>query len=72
LVHDLHDLTDDGERFDAVVCGHSHQPRIDRRGGVLYVNPGSAGPRRFRLPVAVARLTMGPETIEAETVELQV
>ena len=71
LLHDLKQLSDEPRAgIDVVVSGHSHQPRIDRRGGVLYVNPGSAGPRRFRLPVAVARLEMSPTRLEAVIVEL--
>jgi predicted phosphodiesterase len=42
----------------AIVFGHSHKPLIERRGGVLFVNPGSAGPRRFKLPVTVATLAL--------------
>ena len=61
-LHDLHDLDLDpataGVRV--VVSGHSHQPCIEQRGGVLYVNPGAAGPRRFRLPVTLCRLEVGP------------
>jgi predicted phosphodiesterase len=45
-------------RFDAVIFGHSHQPAIERRLGVLYLNPGSAGPRRFNRPRSLARLTI--------------
>ena len=52
-----------------VVSGHSHRPTVERVGGVLFVNPGSAGPRRFSLPVTVARLYMGCEP-EAEIVDL--
>lgn len=61
LVHAIADLSIDpvAEGIDVVVSGHSHVPSVDRRDGVLYVNPGSAGPRRFRLPVCVARLTLG-------------
>jgi len=58
--------------FDAVIAGHSHQPRIERRDGVLYLNPGSAGPRRFRLPVALAWLDLDPEGLAAEIVRLDV
>lgn len=74
LLHDLQQLTIDPRAagFDAVVSGHSHQPRIERRDGVLYVNPGSAGPRRFRLPVAVARLEVSPTRLDAEIVQLEV
>ena len=63
VLHDLNvlDLDPAAAGYRVVVAGHSHQPRIDERGGVLYVNPGSAGPRRFRLPVAVALLELdGP------------
>jgi putative phosphoesterase len=58
VLHDVHDLDlDPGVAgFAAVIAGHSHRPEIEDRGGVLFVNPGSAGPRRFKLPVAVARL----------------
>ncbi|MDP3584155.1 MAG: metallophosphoesterase family protein [Thiobacillus sp.] len=53
-----------------VVSGHSHQPRVETRAGVLFVNPGSAGPRRFRLPVSVARLWVDDTHAEAELVTL--
>jgi predicted phosphodiesterase len=53
-----------------VISGHSHRPRVEERRGVLYVNPGSAGPRRFTLPIAVARLRIDGEAIAAEIVEL--
>ena len=57
-LHDLATLTSlrTGHGIRVVVCGHSHRPRIEERDGVLYVNPGSAGPRRFRLPVSVAEM----------------
>jgi putative phosphoesterase len=57
--------------FHAVVCGHSHRPSVESEGGVLYLNPGSAGPRRFRLPIALARLSIDGPRLEAEIVELQ-
>ncbi|KAB2321150.1 metallophosphoesterase family protein [Betaproteobacteria bacterium SCN1] len=53
-----------------VVSGHSHKPCMETRRGVLYVNPGSAGPRRFRLPVTVARLTVACGRVDAELVTL--
>jgi putative phosphoesterase len=53
-----------------VVSGHTHEPAVRTRNGVLYVNPGSAGPRRFRLPVTVALLTVGPGEPRAEIVSL--
>ena len=58
--------------ISAVVYGHSHKPSIDYRGGVLYLNPGSAGPRRFRLPVTVARMSVVDGQVTAEIVELDV
>jgi putative phosphoesterase len=56
VLHDVHDLdlAAVGTEIGAVVSGHSHQPSIRHDGGVLYLNPGSAGPRRFRLPVSLA------------------
>jgi putative phosphoesterase len=56
LVHSVHDLDlkPESAGIDVVVSGHSHQPGIEMRGGVMYLNPGSAGPRRFKLPVSLA------------------
>ncbi|TFZ04351.1 metallophosphoesterase family protein [Ramlibacter rhizophilus] len=58
VVHDLAALAIDPQRegVRVVVSGHSHKPRIEERGGVLFVNPGSAGPRRFSLPVALGEV----------------
>ena len=74
VLHDLKELDLDPRAagFAAVIAGHSHQPRIDRRDGVLYLNPGSAGPRRFRLPIAVAWLAVEPAGVDAEIVLLDV
>jgi putative phosphoesterase len=58
--------------FHAVIAGHSHRPLVVERHGVLFVNPGSAGPRRFKLPVAVARLTVSPQILNAELITLNV
>ena len=58
--------------IDAVISGHSHQPGIERLDGVLYLNPGAAGPRRFHLPVTVGVMEIGADGIGAEIVELQV
>jgi len=74
MVHSVHDLDinpTDAE-VDVVVSGHSHKPRIERKKGVLYLNPGSAGPRRFELPVSVALVTVGESGVGARIVELQV
>lgn len=60
VVHDIADLNVDprSEGIAVVVTGHSHKPLIDERDGVLFVNPGSAGPRRFRLPVSAGLLVV--------------
>jgi hypothetical protein len=76
-IHVLHDLAEldldpAAAGFRVVVSGHSHQPRIEERGGVLYVNPGSCGPRRFRLPIAVAELRISGPSVKAKLVELEI
>ncbi len=58
--------------FAAVVYGHSHQPSIGTRHGVLFLNPGSAGPRRFRLPIALARVGVAGARLRPEIIELKV
>src|SRR5256885_15718173 len=60
LLHDLHelDLEPRAAGFAAVISGHSHQPRMDEKDGVLYLNPGSAGPRRVKPPISPAELTV--------------
>ena len=60
VLHDVKELAADPaeEPFDVIVAGHSHKPTIAKRGSVLLVNPGSAGPRRFRLPVTIGYLTI--------------
>ncbi len=71
VLHDAHDLAGEPlDDVDVVVTGHSHRPALEQRGRVLHVNPGSAGPRRFRLPIAIARLAVGPHGIEGRIVEL--
>jgi predicted phosphodiesterase len=57
---------------DAVIYGHSHQPKIETTNGTLFFNPGSAGPRRFRLPITVGRMTVEHGKLHAEIVELSV
>ena len=62
ILHDLKTLqADPGAAVDVIVSGHSHVPKIETVGGVLYLNPGSAGRRRFKLPVTVATLEVVPE-----------
>src|ERR1700754_90569 len=72
-LHDLARLSIDPRAagVDVVVTGHSHQPKIERRSGVLYVHPGSAGPVRFRLPVSVGLLQVAGREVEARIVELE-
>lgn len=72
VMHDLKELDLDPAAcgFAVVVTGHSHKPLITTRDAVLYVNPGSAGPRRFKLPVCVAMLEIGADSMHAEIREL--
>ena len=74
ILHDVHtlDLNPAAAGFHVVVSGHSHQPGKFERDGALYINPGSAGPRRFQLPVTVARLNLGRTPCAVEFVELKI
>ena len=77
LIYVLHDLKDldlnpEAAGFAAVIYGHSHIAKQEMKNGVLHFNPGSAGPRRFRLPVSVGRLTVRDGELKAELVELDV
>lgn len=74
VLHDLSELDLDplAAGFAAVVSGHSHQPSIQSRNGVYYINPGSAGPRRFKLPVTLALIRMTDGDLRPEIVELGV
>ncbi len=74
VLHNLHELDLDPRAagFAAVIAGHSHQPRQEERDGVLYLNPGSAGPRRFKLPISLARLTITGTRVHAELVTLEI
>ena len=74
LVHDQADIPDDlAQRgFSIVVTGHSHKPLITERSGLLHVNPGSAGPRRFKLPVSVGFLLIEEGEVQANLLELRV
>jgi putative phosphoesterase len=72
VLHNIDDLDLDpaAAGFHAVVYGHSHQPGVRWKDGVLYVNPGSAGPRRFSLPISVGRLLVDAGTVSAELIEI--
>jgi putative phosphoesterase len=72
VVHDIADLGPDVAGVHAVIAGHSHRPLVEQRGDVLFVNPGSAGPRRFSLPVSVAELVVDGGAVSARLVELAV
>ena len=72
VLHDLKelDIAPAAAGFRVVVSGHSHKPLIEERRGVLYLNPGSAGPRRFKLPVTVAHLKLNGDEVGAEILNL--
>ncbi len=74
MLHDLAqlDLDPKAAGLAAVIFGHSHRPGAEMRDGVLFLNPGSAGPRRFSLPVTIARLTVSRGALSHEIVELRV
>src|SRR4029077_552521 len=73
VLHDVKalDLDPRAAGFQIVVSGHSHKPGRSESKGVLYINPGSAGPRRFRLPITVARLNLGVQPWALEFVDLE-
>jgi putative phosphoesterase len=73
-IHDLGDLDIDPRTagVHVVVSGHTHKPFTQEREGVLFVNPGSAGPRRFKLPISIADLTIEGARVSSRTVELEV
>lgn len=74
VLHDLAqlDLKPQAAGFAAVVSGHSHVPKQETRDGVLYFNPGSAGPRRFKLPISVGRLIIEHGVIRGEILSLKI
>jgi putative phosphoesterase len=74
VLHDVRalDLNPGAAGFHVVVSGHSHKPGKTERDGVLYINPGSAGPRRFQLPVTMARLNLAEEPWKLEFVDLEI
>jgi putative phosphoesterase len=72
VIHDVHDLDIDpaAAGFAIVVSGHSHKASREERSGVMYINPGSAGPRRFKLPITLARLDLGCSPWQVTFIEL--
>jgi uncharacterized protein len=74
VIHNVNELDFDpaSRGFRVVIAGHSHKPVIQMKDNVLFVNPGSAGPRRFKLPICVARLTIQGKSVEAEIIELRI
>jgi uncharacterized protein len=72
VLHNLKEITLDpaASGVDVVISGHSHRPKIETKNGVVYVNPGSAGPRRFKLPVAVAILAISDAAILPQILEI--
>jgi putative phosphoesterase len=73
VIHDLAqmDIDPGGAGVAVVLSGHSHKPGIERRAGVLYVNPGSAGPRRFKLPISAGELIVDGESVTPRLVDLE-
>jgi len=72
VIHDANalDLNLKAAGFAAVISGHSHQPKQEMKDSVLYFNPGSAGPRRFKLPISVGRLVIAEGKVSAEILEI--
>ena len=74
VIHNVHEIAADPRTagFDAVISGHSHKPGVSKSDEVLYVNPGSAGPRRFKLPIAVGMIYISGNKLRASITELQI
>ena len=72
LIHNLEELDIDpgAAGVKVVVSGHSHKPKIEEREGILYVNPGSCGPRRFKLPISVGEIIVSGSAVKARIVDL--
>jgi uncharacterized protein len=72
VIHDLAKLNVDlaAAEVRVVVSGHSHKPRVVERGGILYVNPGSCGPRRFKLPISIGDITVSGNDVTARLFDL--
>jgi putative phosphoesterase len=73
MLHNINEITiSPAGIFQVIISGHSHKPVVEERRGVLYVNPGSAGPRRFKLPISLAHLTVNGDKVKAKLIELAV
>jgi putative phosphoesterase len=72
VIHDVNalDLNPKAAGFAAVISGHSHQPKQEMKDGVLYFNPGSAGPRRFKLPISMGRIEIVGGTLSGEILQI--
>jgi putative phosphoesterase len=72
VIHDISqlDIEPHAAGVQVIVSGHSHRPLVEKRNGILYVNPGSCGPRRFKLPISVGELIVEGAEVRARTVEL--
>lgn len=71
MLHDLKEIDiSPAGTFQVIVSGHSHKPAVEERRGVLYVNPGSAGPRRFNLPISLAHLRVQGDSVNASLIDL--
>ena len=73
ILHEIDrlDLKPEAAGFAAVIYGHSHVPKQETKNGVLYFNPGSAGPKRFSLPISIGRLTIADGALKAEVIDLR-
>lgn len=73
VIHNVNDFKlDVAGSFKAVVSGHSHKPGVSAKDGVLFINPGSAGPRRFKLPISVAQLEIDGQELRARIIPLEI
>src|ERR1700674_5974581 len=72
VIHDLAqlDIEPHAAGVQVIVSGHSHKPLVEKRDGILYVNPGSCGPRRFKLPISVGEITVSGSAVNARIVDL--
>jgi hypothetical protein len=73
VIHNVNELEHDSvDGFQAVISGHSHKPSVMSRDGVIFINPGSAGPRRFKLPIAVGRLQISGAKMRTKILNLEI